>query len=101
MFARLTRFAGLPTERMQEALQEFQEEFVPALEQLPGFHGLVVGVDWRGGKAAALSLWETREAMAASAEVADQARATAQSRGQPAREPINDDYEVVLEKLPR
>jgi heme-degrading monooxygenase HmoA len=85
---------------MQHTLQEFQEEFVPQLEQLPGFQGLVVAVNWRGGTACALSLWETQEAMRGSAEMAGQARATTQSRGQPAREPIHDDFEVVLAKLP-
>jgi heme-degrading monooxygenase HmoA len=99
MFARLTRYAGLPPERMEETLQEFRNEFVPVLEKMPGFHGLVVGVDYRSGKACALSLWESQEAMTASDEVASQARASAESRVEPSRAPINDHYEVVVEKM--
>jgi heme-degrading monooxygenase HmoA len=85
---------------MEQTLKEFQTDFVPQLEQLPGFEGLVVAVNWRGGTACALSLWETQEAMRGSAQIAGQARTTAQTRGQPARDPIHDDYEVVLAKLP-
>ena len=99
MYARLTRYAGLPPERMEDALKEFQQEFAPQLEKQPGFHSLVVAVDWRGGKACALSLWESREALTASDQVADQARASAESRAQPGRDPSHDNYEVVLEKI--
>jgi heme-degrading monooxygenase HmoA len=98
MYARLSRFAGLPPERIEETVREFEEEYLPSLEASPGFQGIVVGVDRGSGKAAAVTFWESRETLDASDRAADQARQAALDRAEPVREPIVDRYEVVLQR---
>lgn len=98
MYARLSRFAGLPPERIEETIREFEQDYLPAIEQAPGFEGIVLGVDWNAGKAAAVSFWESREALESSDQAATQARQAAIDRAEPEREPIVDNYEVVLQR---
>lgn len=98
MYARLSRFAGLPPERMDDTLREFEQGQLPQLEQLEGFKGVVVGLDRGEGKAVAITFWETRENLRASDRLADQARDAAMESTQPSREPIVDRYEVVLQR---
>lgn len=100
MYARLSRVAGLPPERIEETVREFEEDYLPALEGSPGFQGIMVGVDRGAGKAAAVTFWDSREALEASDRAADQARQAALDRAEPAREPIVDRYEVVLQREP-
>jgi heme-degrading monooxygenase HmoA len=98
MWARLSRFAGLPPERIDQAIREFREEQLPAFEQLPGFEGVAVMVDRGSGKAAAITYWASQEALKESDKLADRARDQAMQTAQPAREPIVDRYEILLER---
>ncbi len=98
MYARLSRFAGLPPERIEEAVREFEEQYLPALEDSPGFQGIFVGVDRGSGKAAAVTFWESRQALDESDRAADRAREAAVDRAEPIRDPIVDRYEVVLQR---
>ncbi len=98
MWARLTRFVGLGPERIAQAVQEFEEQQLPAIEQLPGFEGVYVMVDNRGGIAAALTLWETQEGLKNSETLAQQAREAAIQTAGPERPPLIDQFEVVLQK---
>ena len=98
MYARLSRFAGLPPERIEQTIREFQEGVLSQLEQLDGYGGVQVMIDRTEGKAAAITYWETIESLRASDRLADQARQQAIATGLPSREPIVDRYEVVLQK---
>ena len=98
MYARLSRFAGLPPERMDSTLRDFEQGQLRQLEQLEGFEGVVVGLDRSEGKAVAITFWDTRESLRASDKLADQARDAAVESTQPSREPIVDRYEVVLQR---
>jgi heme-degrading monooxygenase HmoA len=98
MYARLSRFAGLPPERIEDTVREFEQQHLPMLEGAEGFQGIVVGVDWSSGKAAAITFWDSREALDASDRAATQAREAALDRAEPDREPIVDRYEVVLQR---
>jgi heme-degrading monooxygenase HmoA len=100
MWARLSRFAGLPPERIDHAIHEFRDEQLPAFEKLPGFEGVAIMVDRGAGKAAAITYWESREALRESDKLADRAREQAVQTTQPARDPIVDRYEVVFERSP-
>lgn len=101
MYARLSRFAGLPPERIEETVREFEEDYLPALEEAPGFRGIMVGVDWSSGRAAAVTFWETREDLDASDKAAAAARDAAIERAEPVRDPIVDRYEVMLQREPQ
>jgi heme-degrading monooxygenase HmoA len=96
MHARLSRFAGLPPEKVGETLDEFKEQELPNLEKQSGFRGVTVLVDYSSGKAAAITFWETERDLHNSERAGEQARATAVATAGPAREPVVDRYEVVL-----
>jgi heme-degrading monooxygenase HmoA len=98
MHARMTTFAGLPPERVEPAIEEFRKEQLPLLEQQDGFKGVFILVNRAQGKAAALSLWESEQQMKESDEIADRARGSAVATARPAREPLVDQFEVVLQK---
>jgi heme-degrading monooxygenase HmoA len=102
MYARVTAFPGLPPERIKATLEEFKERHLPRLEQQPGYRGVWAGVDYTGGRAIAVTYWETIEDLHASDPVADEVRAAAVTRAgvDRNRPPVTDRYEVVLQKDP-
>jgi heme-degrading monooxygenase HmoA len=98
MHARLSRFAGLDSERIDETLRQFQEDALSSLEEQPGFRGITVCVNRRNGQAVVLALWETEADMKQSEKLAVRAREQAVATAGPSREPIVDSYEVILHK---
>lgn len=96
MFARVSRFVGLPPERIEATLRMFQEQHLPAIQQLQGFRGVEVMVDRQGGRAIATTFWESKEAMDASAKLAGQAREAVVSALDPERPPLVESYEVLM-----
>jgi heme-degrading monooxygenase HmoA len=98
MNARLSRWAGLPPERLDQTVRQFEEDHLPKLEQQPGYSGVLVMLDRNAGRAAAMTFWETDADMRASDKLADEARSAAEASFQTVREPIVDRYEVVLRK---
>ena len=57
-------------------------------------------VDRGTGKAVAITYWANEAALKESDKLADRARDQAMQTAQPAREPIIDRYEVVLDRSP-
>jgi hypothetical protein len=102
MHARVTMFPGLPPERIKATLEDFRENHLPLLEQQPGYRGVWCGVDYTGGRAIAVTYWESAVALHASDALADDVRAAAVTRAgvDRNRPPIIDRYEVVLRKEP-
>jgi heme-degrading monooxygenase HmoA len=98
MYVRLSRFAGLDPERIEETKRQFEEQALGQLEQQPGFRGITVGVNYKSGKAVAVTLWETERDLRQSEKLADEARAQAVSTAKPSRDPIVDDYEVIVSR---
>jgi hypothetical protein len=98
MYARLSRFAGLPPERIDETLGEFEHGQLPQMEKLDGYKGVIVGVDRGEGKAVAITFWETPNDLRTSDKLADEAREAAMASARPSREPIVDRYEVVMQR---
>jgi heme-degrading monooxygenase HmoA len=98
MHARLSRFAGLPPERLDQTVDEFREQQLPELERQAGYKGVVVMLNRSSGQAAALSFWESEADLRASEKLAARAREAAIATAQPEREPIVDSYEVVIRK---
>jgi heme-degrading monooxygenase HmoA len=98
MHARLSRFAGLDPERIDATVRQFEEEALPRLEQQPGFRGITVGVNYQGGQAVAMALWETKADMSRSEKLAAEAREQAVATAGPSRTPIVDQYEVVIHR---
>jgi heme-degrading monooxygenase HmoA len=98
MYARLSRWAGLPPERLDQTVRQFEEQHLPAIEQQPGYQGVMVLLDRGSGRAAAITLWESEDDMRTSDRLADEAREAAGVTAQAEREPIVDRYEVVLRR---
>jgi heme-degrading monooxygenase HmoA len=98
MHARMSRFAGLPPERIDQTIREFQEGPLAAMEQQPGYKGVMVGLDRAEGKAVAITFWESSENLRTTDRLADEARQAALDAVKPSREPIVDRYEIVMQK---
>ena len=98
MHARLSRFAGLNPERVDETVRQFKEEALGDLEQQPGFRGITVGVNRKSGQALAITVWESEADMRHSEEIAIRAREQAVATARPTREPVVDVYEVVVHR---
>ncbi len=103
MYARVTTFPGLAPERIKATLAEFTEQHLPRLEQEPGYLGVWAGVDYTGGRAIAITYWESNEALRASDELANEVRAATVTRAgvDRNRPPIIDRYEIVLDRQPQ
>ena len=99
MYARMTKFVGLPPERIDQALDEFKERELHELEGQDGFQGIMVLVDRMAGTAAALSLWDDEARMKASERTAERARESAVAVAKPERFPVVDHFEVVLQRM--
>jgi heme-degrading monooxygenase HmoA len=97
MHARLSRFAGLDPERIEETVHEFRDGALPELREQNGFRGITVAVNRRTGQALAITLWESEADMKASEQLATQAREQAIATAKPSRAPIVDHYEVVVQ----
>lgn len=98
MHARLSRFAGLPPERIERTIRGFEEGELQLVEKCAGFKGVVVMVNSASGQAAAITFWESEADMRESEKVAGRAVQAAVERGEPSREPVIDRYEVVLQR---
>jgi hypothetical protein len=100
MYARVTTFPGLAPERIKATLEEFKDKHLPRFEQQPGYRGVWAGVDYTGGRAIAVTYWESLEALHGSDALANEVRAAAVTRAgvDRNRPTITDRYEVVLEK---
>jgi hypothetical protein len=103
MYARVTTFPGLAPERIKATLDDFRAQHLPRFEQLPGYCGVWCGVDYNGGRAIAVTYWESAEALHGSDAIANEARAAAVTRAgvDRNRPPVIDRYEVVLDRTPQ
>ena len=94
MFARVTTVLGQP-DRLDEGIRVFREQITPLVQGQPGFQGAYLLVDRERGKALAISLWESEQAMQQTEEaIAQQRTQAAQQMG--ASTPAVERYEVVL-----
>ncbi len=102
MYARVTMFPGLAPERIKATLEEFREKHLPSIEKQSGYRGVWCGVDYTGGRAIAVTYWESVEALHESDALAREVRAAAVTKAgvDRNRPPITDRYEIVLEKEP-
>ncbi|MDE3231553.1 MAG: antibiotic biosynthesis monooxygenase [Chloroflexota bacterium] len=93
MFARVTTTQGSP-EQYDQTVRYIQEQLMPMLRQMPGIKGAFVLGDRQTGKGISITLWETEDAMNASAQAANQVRAQGVSGTSSALEGVQG-YEVI------
>lgn len=95
MYARLV--TGLiPTDKLDAAVQLWQDAVLPSVQQQPGFKSVRLLVDRSNGKIASLGLWETEADFQAT--VAWNDGQVAQFAGFFSAPPEVGGYEVVVEK---
>ena len=75
MFARVSRYEA-PKDEVDEALAAF-EASTEAVRQMPGIERAYLLVDRQGGRVLTITVWESEESMAASAEAAKALRSQA------------------------
>ncbi|HET6910962.1 MAG TPA: hypothetical protein VFH54_16645 [Mycobacteriales bacterium] len=94
MFARVTRMEGGSPESVDEGVRVAREQVLPRARQIPGWKGVISLADRATGNSVLITLWESEEAMTASAEQAKGLRATTQSLT--GHETAVQGYEVVM-----
>jgi heme-degrading monooxygenase HmoA len=98
MFARVTTIRGSADrmDEMDEAIRNYQAQAVPTVQSQSGFKGTYLLVDRQSGKALAITLWESEQAMQQSESAVAQLRAqAAQQVG--GGEPTVEHYEVAVQ----
>ena len=95
MFARVTTIQG-PPERVDDAARQIQEQVVPAMRQMSGYKGGYWMADRQSGKFIAVTLWESEEALRASAAAAEQSR-TQSTQALGATIQSVEEYEVIAQ----
>ncbi len=72
MFARVTTTTG--NAKKDDVVRLMRERVIPAAEGMPGFKGAYWLLDEKAGKGHAITLWESEEALSASAGPVSQLR---------------------------
>jgi heme-degrading monooxygenase HmoA len=96
MFARMTTIKGIP-EKVDIGIEQFRERTARSSE-IEGFQGFYLLVDRKSGKMVAVTLWETEQAMQASAARAAQQRAQATGTAAVSEPPTVEMFEVALKR---
>jgi heme-degrading monooxygenase HmoA len=99
MFARVTVLQGSHGQ-MEEGIELFKQEIIPAARDLAGFQGLLTLVDREGGRNLTITFWESKEAMRASEEAANRLRAHAVDELELSEQPGVSCYEVIHSEVP-
>jgi heme-degrading monooxygenase HmoA len=73
MYARVTWLEGSPSQA-KDAIHGIRDLAIPALREQPGFVELLFLMDREGGRALAVTIWETPEDLEASEEAARRLR---------------------------
>lgn len=99
MYVRITRTAGLSTERLRALVAGYEgSDYLRRVPELPGFAAFLLGVDDRAGKLIAVSAWRELVDLEASERLADQATELDLLRKKPARDPLVRSYEIKLRR---
>ena len=97
MHARVSTFEGAP-EHVEELNRYATEKVVPALKQIDGYVGVLGLADRESGKVIAVTVWESEEALRASAEAANQLRSdSAEAAGESIA--AVEEYEVLFSEV--
>ena len=91
MFARVSLLQGSP-EQLAKAIGI---PILPEVQQMRGFKGAYALLDRKNGKGILMTLWDTEEAMQASAERAKQIRGQIATEAGAKSPPVVETYEVI------
>jgi heme-degrading monooxygenase HmoA len=95
MFARVTTLEGGDPAKLDESIAFAQQEILPRARQMAGWKGVISLADRSTGAGLLITLWDSEEAMNASAEQAKGLRAESEARSGEAEIAVRG-YEVVV-----
>jgi heme-degrading monooxygenase HmoA len=81
-------------ERFDEAMELTRTTIIPAYQEHPGFKGYVLLSEPDGDKGIAITMWDSKENMDSSIEIAQ--RMTAELRGILAEPPLTENFELLF-----
>lgn len=98
MWMRLVRSPGLTSTQLNLTAEGYERNDLPALSDVSGCIGFVLGENHSAGSFATVSFWDSREAMEESKPVALEARERAAIAAKARLAPIFDQYEVTFQQ---
>lgn len=94
MFARVTTIEGGDPGRVDESIQFARENILPRAKEMQGWKGVISLADRSTGSGLLITLWESEEAMNASAQQAQALRTESYTTGE--AEARVHGYEVMM-----
>jgi heme-degrading monooxygenase HmoA len=98
LHARMTTIHS-PAERMDAGIDKVKDDILPALQNIPGFKGVIGLVDRNANTGITISLWEDEQAMEQAEVEGARLREDAAKAMKAETEPMVNRYEVVLIEL--
>lgn len=95
MFARVTTLEGGDPAKLEESIRFAQEQILPRARQMSGWKGVISLADRSTGDGLLITLWDSEEAMNASAEQARGLRAESQAPAGETEATVRG-YEVMI-----
>lgn len=92
MFARVSTYRGAP-DRVENGIRQVEQT---PIQELPDFKGAYLLVNRESGKAMTITLWESQQAMQASAGAANPLRSAVGEAFGDTQPPTVETYEVAL-----
>ncbi len=96
MHARTGRIQFEP-DRADDVVSHVRENIVPRYEETDGFKGFTLLLDRSRGEGLGISFWESEDAVNASDELGESARADIKERGEAQADPEAKKWEVVVD----
>ena len=98
MWMRLVRSPGLTSAAINQTIEGYEANDLPAISAVPGCRGVVFGENHVSGHLCTVAFWESLEAIGASRGLAEAARDRAEQAAENIYQPIFDQYEVTFQK---
>ena len=95
MFARQSTIQARP-DQIDSGIRNFNEQILPALQEIKGFAGAHLLADRAGGKVVVTAFWETEEALHDSEARVNELRRAAAAQIQATSEPLVERFEVSV-----
>jgi hypothetical protein len=94
MYARVTEWDGVTVAEIDRDLAYARDEVVPKVEEISGMCGMLVLVDRENGRSTSITLYEDRQALEDSRDVATMLREMMEQRMDLRRRPTAKELEV-------
>jgi heme-degrading monooxygenase HmoA len=87
----------LSSDKVDDAISAFENEQLPRYKEQDGYKGFTLLADRDSGAVLGISFWESEDALSASDELGEKARADIKERGEADADPETMRWEVVVD----